>query len=113
MTLNDTPLPRLNELIDATHRTITNPATPPDDLDELQEVQAGLEAIRAQRLAQVRVKVRSYVFAALRRAAIESTVEEPSIPLGDIKQVATQELELLLADDGLTLASALDGTAVP
>lgn len=110
MNFNDTPTSRLDELIQAAQRA--TPATP-DDQDELADIAAGLKAIQADRVQQVHVRVRTYVFGAIRRAATETQVATPDIPLADIKAIVEEELALLLVDgDAPTLLDqALDGTA--
>lgn len=114
---DSTPLSRIDELRSAASRAAAaasaDPPQPlsPDDGDELAELAAVLDGVRDSRLAQVRNKVRTYVFGALRRAVLETEAAMPgSIPPEDYKEIATQELNNLLADDGVNLSLALAGT---
>lgn len=99
--LDSTPTPRLNELITAVGR-----ATPAsfDDADELAEVEVGLKAIREERLAGVRRSIRNYVYAALRRAAVEN----PGVAIEDVTSVAVEECSTLIAP--ATMQGVLDGS---
>lgn len=114
---DQTPLSRIDELRAAAQRAATNAsASPPlpldaEDADELQELATVLDSVRDSRLAQVRTRVRTYVFGALRRAVLETEAAMPgSIPPEDYKSIAIEELQSLLADDGANLDLALAGT---
>lgn len=104
-----TPLARIDELIEAQERA--TPASP-DDQDELAEITQGLKAIRTTRLAQVRARVRTYVFAALRRTVLETNLNSPDVPIADIKDIAREELAALMVDgDAPTLLDhVMDGS---
>jgi hypothetical protein len=98
-TFTDTPIPRLNEYLQALGRAASS--APVDDQDELLEIATRIEAIKDQREDQVHVKVRTYVFAAIRRAAVETAISASDVPPEEVKRIVLEELNALLSDPTL------------
>lgn len=102
MSLAETTVARINELIAAVQAATAGSL---DDADELAEVVSILTDAKTEKLAAVTHDARFYIFQNIRRVVMQN----PAVPLVDVR-ATVHDVCLALASSGILLDDVLAGT---